>query len=85
MPNALAVDCNESVQGEIMPIYTVVIHKNENGIGYWAVCDMPNGGATTMGDTIHETQRNMYESMSLFLKNDYPTVKDFSLNFVIDR
>ena len=68
-----------------VPVYNVVIHKNEDGNGYWAVCEMPNGGATTMGDTIHETQHNMYESMSLFLQDDYPDVSDFSLQFVISQ
>ena len=66
-----------------LPIYTVVIHKNEDGVGYWAICDMPNGGASTIGDTICETQRNMYESVSLYLADDYPSIKDFSLVFVM--
>ena len=66
-----------------LPIYSVVIHKNEDGVGYWAVCEMPNGGASTIGDTIHETQKNMYESMLLFLEDDYPDVKDFFLTFVL--
>ena len=66
-----------------LPVYTVVIHKNEDGMGYWAVCEMPNGGASTIGDTIHETQKNMYESMLLFLEDDYPDVKDFFLTFVL--
>ena len=79
------IDYNSSVGGDVMPIFTVIIHRNEDGCGYWAVCDMPNGGATTMGDTIHETQRNMYESMALFLEDDYPNVTDFSLNFVISQ
>ena len=66
-----------------LPVFTVVIHKNEDGVGYWAICEMPNGGASTIGDTIHETQKNMYESMSLFLEDDYPDIKDFSLAFVM--
>ena len=70
---------------ETVPVYTVVINRDEENGGYWAICDMPNGGASTMGDTIFETQRNMYESMSLFLEDDYPEIKDFSLNFVINQ
>ena len=77
------VDYNSSVGGVSMTVYTVIIHKDEDGSGYWATCDMPNGGANTMGDTIHETQRNMYDSMALFLKDDSPDVTDFSLNFVL--
>ena len=85
MSNALAIDYNNSMGGDTMPVYTVIIRKDEDGEGYWAVCEMPNGGATTIGDTVYETQRNMYESMALFLKDDYPEVSDFSLNFVISR
>ena len=85
MSNALASDYISHIENDVVPIYTVVIHKNENGSGFWAVCDMPNGGASTMGDTVRETQRNMYESMALFLKDDYPEIKDFSLNFVISK
>jgi len=61
--------------------YTAVIHKADEGNGYWAICEMPNGAATFIGDTLYETQRNMYESMALFLKDDYPDVEDFSLSF----
>ena len=65
--------------------YTVVIHKNEDGNGYWAICEMPNGAATTAGDTLFETQCNMYESMALYLRDDYPDVADFLLNFVLSQ
>lgn len=85
MSSALAIDYNNFIGGDTMPIYTVIIHKDEDGDGYWATCDMPNGGANSMGDTVYETQRNMYESMALFLKDDYPEVVDFSLNFVINK
>ncbi|MCL2189839.1 MAG: type II toxin-antitoxin system HicB family antitoxin [Defluviitaleaceae bacterium] len=67
-----------------IPLYEVVIHKDEDG-GYWASCEMTNGGANAMGDTVYETQRNMYESMALFLKDDYPHVQDFMLQFVIKQ
>ena len=84
MLNSRTIDYNNRIGGDVLPIYTVIVHKDEDGDGFWAVCDMPNGGATTMGDTIHETQRNMYDSMALFLKDDYPDITDFSLNFVMD-
>ena len=74
---------HEQMPSKGLPVYTAVIHKNEDGMGYWAVCEMPNGGASTIGDTIHETQKNMYESMSLFLEDDYPDVKDFFLTFAL--
>ena len=85
MSKALAVDYNNSIGGDDMPIYTVIIHRNEDGNGYWGICDMPDGSATTLGDTIHETQRNMFESMALFLEDDYPDIKDFALDFIINR
>ena len=67
-----------------LPVYTVVIHKNEDGVGYWATCTMPNGGANTMGDTIREVQINMFESMDLYLE-DCPDVTDYVLNFVYNE
>lgn len=83
MSNALATDYNNHIEGDTVPVYTVIIQRDESG--FWGVCDMPNGGANSMGNTIYETQRNMYESMALFLKDDYPEVSDFSLNFVISK
>ena len=67
-----------------MPIYTAVIHPNENIPGYWAEC-ITVPGAFTIGDTIHETQMNMYESVSLMLEDDYPEIEDFSLQFVMSH
>ena len=60
-------------------IYKVVIHAAEKG-GYWAECLMPNGGSTTDGDTIQETQKNMFEAMELYLE-DYPEVTEYFLAF----
>ena len=72
-------------QNGSLPTYTVVIHKNEDGVGYWAECELGESCAFTDGDTIHETQCNMYESVSLMLEDDYPKVKDFSLAFVLSH
>lgn len=69
--------------GVMAPVYRVVIHPNEDGVGYWAECPMDNGGAATDGDTIMETQANMFESVALYLKDDYPDITDFFLDFVI--
>ncbi|MCL2170559.1 MAG: type II toxin-antitoxin system HicB family antitoxin [Defluviitaleaceae bacterium] len=60
--------------------YKVDIWKNEAGDGYWASCDMPNGGANTVGDTIQEVCANMYEAMELYLE-DYPQINNFLLTF----
>ena len=67
------------------PIFTAVIYKNEDGEGYWAKCQMDGGCAFTDGDTIYETECNMYESVALYLQDDHPDIKDFSLNFVFQN
>ena len=85
MSNAIVANFNNLIEDEVVPIFNVVIHKNEEGDGFWAICDMPTGGASTMGNTVRETQQNMYDSMTLFLKDDYPEVRDFSLNFILRK
>ena len=60
-------------------IYKVIIHPADKG-GYWAECPMPNGGCTTGGDTLQETQKNMFEAMDLYLE-DYPEITEYFLNF----
>ena len=65
-----------------MPVYTVIIHKNEDGNGYWATCAVDGkGSAFTSGDTIRETQINMYESFSLLIEDDYQDITDFLLKY----
>jgi len=73
------------MEGDFMPaIFTVIIHPNEGIPGYWAESpDLP--GCFTDGDTIKETEKNMYESVSLFLEDDYPEIIDFSLNFKVQH
>jgi predicted RNase H-like HicB family nuclease len=66
----------------IPAVFTVIIHPNE-GRGYWAECIMPNGGCNTDGDTIQDVERNMFESVALFLQDDYPDITDFSLTFEV--
>ena len=83
--NPLTVGRNNHLEGDFLntPTYTVVIYENEDSIGYWAKCPMDNGCCYTDGDTIKETQENMYESVSLYLEDDYPNVSDFALSFVM--
>ncbi|MCL2203527.1 MAG: type II toxin-antitoxin system HicB family antitoxin [Defluviitaleaceae bacterium] len=85
MSNAPTIDHNNRMGNDYAntPIYTVVIHRNEDNIGFWAKCPMDNGCCFTDGDTIQETQRNMYESVSLYLQDDFPDVTDYFLNFVM--
>ena len=60
----------------------VVIRPAEDVGGYWAK-SITIPGAFTQGDTIHETERNMYESMELFLEDDYQEITDFTLEFEV--
>jgi len=61
-------------------VYYVSIRPCEDTSGYYAVCDLPNGGCTVQGDTLHETQRNMMEAIGIFLDED---VADYFLNFEV--
>jgi hypothetical protein len=68
--------------GYMAPVYRVVIHPSKDTGGYWAECAINEKcGAFTIGDTIKETQVNMYESVTLMLDGDYPDIADFSLEF----
>jgi len=79
-----ATGYNKGIGGDTMPTYTVTIHPNEEGDGYWAKCAIDERGcAFTSGDTIQETQINMYESFSLLIEDDYPDVTDYLFEFVL--
>ena len=77
------IDYNKSIGGDIMPItvYKVAIYPSEKG-GYWATCDMHDGGVNTTGDTLHEIQSNMLEAMGLWFE-DYPDGADYILDFEV--
>ena len=62
----------------------VVIHRAEDTNGYWAE-SITIPGAFTQGDTIKETERNMFESVELLLEDDYPNITDYTLNFEVVR
>jgi hypothetical protein len=64
-----------------LPVFGVDIHQNEDNVGFWAKCKLECGVAYTDGDSIVEVQRNMYESVSLCLKDDYPDITGFLLEF----
>ena len=76
------LDADKSGVAEI-PVFTVTIHPATDVGGYWAECTMPNGGCNTQGDTLRETQINMYEAMDLCLEDDYPDVTEYVLWFVL--
>jgi predicted RNase H-like HicB family nuclease len=59
--------------------YNVVIHAAEEG-GYWAECPQLEG-CFTQGETVRQTERNMYEAVELFLEDE--TEIDFNLLFAL--
>jgi predicted RNase H-like HicB family nuclease len=67
------------------PVYKVVIYPNEdNAGGYWAKCPIDEKGcAFTDGKTIMETEINMFESVSLMLRDINPGITDYSLAFTL--
>ena len=73
------------INGHTIPIFQVIIHMCGDTNRYWAECPMDNGAAFTDGDTLQEVQKNMYESISLYLQDDYPDINEFSLEFVISN
>ena len=81
MSVALKSTSSSHVENDTVPIFTVIIHPNEDIPGYWAEC--VNVPAFTIGDTLRETQANMYESVSLMLEDDYPDIGDYILEFVM--
>jgi predicted RNase H-like HicB family nuclease len=80
---AVAYD-NETRADNASVVYDVVIHPCEDVPGYWAECvSLP--GCFTDGDTIRETERNMYESVGLFLRDGSLAISDFSLKFEVSN
>ena len=73
---------HNNIKGDTMPIYSVIIRPCVDTSGYWAECDMENGGCTTQGETIQEAQKNMFEAVELYLE-DYPDVKNYFLTFEV--
>ena len=66
----------------VVPVFLATIYQNEDGVGYYAKCPVDDMGcAFTCGDTIGETQANMYESFALLIEDDYPDITDYALEF----
>ena len=62
--------------------YTVVIRPRTDTAGYYAVCDTPNGGCVTQGETLQEVQRNMMDAMEFHLE-DCPDTPEYYLSFEV--
>ena len=60
--------------------YLVTIRPCTDTSGYWAECQMDNGGCVVQGETLHETQKKMIEALELYLE-DYPGISNYYLNF----
>ena len=68
----------------IMPItaFTVIIRPCLDVSGYYAICDMPNGGCTAQGETIQKIQKDMLDAVSFYLE-DYPEILDYYVKFEV--
>jgi len=77
---------NSNVRSDTMiPTFHVIIRPAEDVGGYWAVCDMPNGGCNTQGDTVKEVEKAMYELVADWLEHDFPEIEEYFISFeVID-
>ena len=63
-------------------VFSVTIRPCVDTIGYWAKCDMPDGGCITQGETLQDTQKNMFEAIDLYLE-DYPEISEYFLKFEV--
>ena len=79
MSKAISTDFYKSLAPTM---FTVTIHPCTDTTGYWAECPMDNGGCFTDGETLQETQKNMFESVELYLE-DYPEILNYFLIFEV--
>ncbi|MDR1102055.1 MAG: type II toxin-antitoxin system HicB family antitoxin [Clostridiales bacterium] len=82
MPPIKVTSEAQAVAKNAIPTFHVLIHPAEDVGGYWAECTFPNGGCTTQGETVQETEKNMFESITLFLE-DYPEITNYFLSFEV--
>lgn len=64
--------------------FTVIVRPCTDTTGYWATCDMPNGGCTTQGKTMKEIQKNIIEAVNFYLE-DYPEISDYYLKLEVQN
>ena len=63
-------------------LFNVIIHKCKDVRGYRAECDVINGGCTVQEDTIHETQKSMFDALAFYLE-DYPEISNYYVTFEV--
>ena len=66
----------------IATVFNVIVRPCEDTSGYWAECDMPNGGCVAQGETIQETQKNMIEAIDFHLE-DFPEITNYYVAFEV--
>ena len=72
-----------NIRGDIVfTIFNVVIRPAKDVGGYYAVCDMPNGGCTAQNETIQKTQRDILEAIDFYLE-DYSEISNYYVNFEV--
>ena len=83
MSKSLQLEYNSSIGGGVMPkVYTVIIRHCTDTTGYYAICDTPDGGCVTQGETLQETQKNMIEAMEFHLEH-HPAPQNYYLSFEV--
>ena len=72
-----------NIRGDIIPAkINIIIYPDKDSGGYWAKSvNIP--GAFTQGDTIQETEKNMYEAIDLLLEDDYDEIINYTLDFEV--
>jgi predicted RNase H-like HicB family nuclease len=67
------------------PTYNVAIYADPDVGGYWAQCTSL-GGCFTQGETIKETELNMFEAVDLFLDDGSGSeIPDYFLAFEVSN
>jgi predicted RNase H-like HicB family nuclease len=62
--------------------FTVIVRPCTDMTGYWATCEMPDGGCTTQGKSLKEIQKNILEAVAFYLE-DYPEISDYYLKLEV--
>ena len=73
---------NNSGDDIMFEIFNVAVHPCTDTTGYWATCDMPNGGCTAQAKTVQEIQKDMLEAVDFYLE-DYPEITNYYLKFEV--
>ena len=68
---------------DVLPkVFNVIVRPCTDTVGYYAICDTPNGGCVTQAKTLQEVQKNMIEAMEFHFE-DYPYELNYYLSFEV--